>query len=581
MSKKFLVDIDLNGNELQNAVIQNLASAPENPKEGQHYFNTVDEVEYYWNGTQWINVAGDYTFKNGIEQVSGTRDVQIKVATGNAAGNIAITANTDGLAATVADASTTTKGIIEIATDQEAATGTSEVLAVNPKQLATKVDKLTSGPTAGTYTKVTVNSEGQVTAGTTITLSDVTDITATAAEVNILDGITANTSELNILDGATLTTTELNYVDGVTSSIQDQLDSKVAKNADITASTTGKTIITYDAKGLVTGGSEISIDSNSTNYLEFDTINHNIKAKVDTTVTDQSTKLVTSGAVYTAITNALVGGVIYQGTWDITSATDFSGITLPVKKGYLYYVIGTGPKTIGGIEWNAGDYLLVNDDVDVGGSLSGKIEKIDNSEAADIVRLNAIQTLTNKTIDADDNIISDLTTTNLKSGVLQTSIRDALTATDTSLASEKAIRTELDTKQDKVTTAVENNLAIWNASGNTKDSGKAFVTSIGPSSGTGAATDNQIPTALATRSAVDTAISNSKTTISCPTLTASSGVATWSITGLASDPYAITILDSLNNEVIADITYGTKAATIMFNTTTNIEADSFVAKILM
>lgn len=492
MSKKFLVDIDLAGNELQNAVIQNLASAPENPKKGLHYFNTVDQVEYYWNGTQWINVAGDYTFKNGIEQVSGTRDVQIKVASEGAAGNITLTANNNGLAANVAEATTTTKGIIEIATDQEATTGTNENLAINPKQLATKVDKLDSGPTAGTYSVVTVNNNG-----------------------------------------------------------------------------------------LVTNGSEIGIDSNSTNYLEFDTTTHNIKAKVDTTVTDQSTKLVTSGAVHTAITNALVGGVIYQGTWDITSATDFSGITLPVKKGYLYYVVGTGPKTIDGIEWNASDYLLVNDDVAAGGSLNGKVEKIDNSEAADIVRLNAIQTLTNKTIDADDNIISDLTTTNLKSGILQTSIRDALTATDTSLASEKAIRTELDTKQDKVTTAVENNLATWNASGNTKDSGKAFVTSIGPSSGTGAATDNQIPTALATRSAVDTAISNSKTTISCPTLTASSGVATWSITGLASDPYAITILDSLNNEVIADITYGTKAATIMFNTTTNIEADSFVAKILM
>lgn len=72
-----------------------------------------------------------------------------------------------------------------------------------------------------------------------LVLADITDITATAAEVNVLDGITASTSELNILDGvtadkdeinildgATLTTTELNYVDGVTSSIQTQLNNK-------------------------------------------------------------------------------------------------------------------------------------------------------------------------------------------------------------------------------------------------------------------------------------------------------------------------------------------------------------------
>ena len=42
-------------------------------------------------------------------------------------------------------------------------------------------------------------------------------ITATATEVNILDGVTASTSELNILDGVTSTTSELNIHDGVTS----------------------------------------------------------------------------------------------------------------------------------------------------------------------------------------------------------------------------------------------------------------------------------------------------------------------------------------------------------------------------
>lgn len=40
--------------------------------------------------------------------------------------------------------------------------------------------------------------------------------------------VTATATELNILDGATLTVTELNYVDGVTSAIQTQLDAKLA-----------------------------------------------------------------------------------------------------------------------------------------------------------------------------------------------------------------------------------------------------------------------------------------------------------------------------------------------------------------
>ena len=41
-------------------------------------------------------------------------------------------------------------------------------------------------------------------------------ITATATEVNILDGVTSTTAELNILDGVTSTAAELNILDGVT-----------------------------------------------------------------------------------------------------------------------------------------------------------------------------------------------------------------------------------------------------------------------------------------------------------------------------------------------------------------------------
>ena len=44
MALRFLTDVNLLGNQLQNAVVQVLAAAPCSPKEGQIYYNSMERV---------------------------------------------------------------------------------------------------------------------------------------------------------------------------------------------------------------------------------------------------------------------------------------------------------------------------------------------------------------------------------------------------------------------------------------------------------------------------------------------------------------------------------------------------------
>ena len=71
-----------------------------------------------------------------------------------------------------------------------------------------------------------------------------------------------------------------------------------------------------------------------------------------------------------------------------------------------------------------------------------KIASITNS---DIVQLTLSQTLTNKTIDLDNNTLSNIELDNLKSGVLDTDI-SSVAGTDTTIASAKAIKTYVDSQ---------------------------------------------------------------------------------------------------------------------------------------
>jgi len=87
---------------------------------------------------------------------------------------------------------------------------------------------------SGNFTAGTITAALSGNASTATTLATARTIAGQSfdgsANISIaptdLTSVTATASEINILDGATLSTTELNYVDGVTSAIQTQLNDK-------------------------------------------------------------------------------------------------------------------------------------------------------------------------------------------------------------------------------------------------------------------------------------------------------------------------------------------------------------------
>ena len=88
-----------------------------------------------------------------------------------------------------------------------------------------------------------------------------TNKTLTSPKINEDVVMSATATELNILDGATLSTTELNYVDGVTSAIQTQLNAK-ASSSDLTTHT-GATEA-HGATGAVVGTTNTQTLTNKT-----------------------------------------------------------------------------------------------------------------------------------------------------------------------------------------------------------------------------------------------------------------------------------------------------------------------------
>jgi hypothetical protein len=176
----------------------------------------------------------------------------------------------------------------------------------------------------------------------TVVAADISDVTASAAELNVLDGITASTAELNILDGvtasaaelnildgATVTTTELNYVGGVTSAIQTQLDAK-SPSTDPTftgtvalPSTTSIGDVSATELGYVNGvtsGIQTQLDGKAD--LSGDTFTGDVVISSTTAATSTtSAALVVAGGIGTGDSAYIGGDLIISGDFTVNGTT--------------------------------------------------------------------------------------------------------------------------------------------------------------------------------------------------------------------------------------------------------------------
>ena len=72
MARLFATGINLNKNELINARVHNNASDPLSPVAGQIYFNTVENVLKFYDGSQWI-AGGSVEFGNTASRPAASK----------------------------------------------------------------------------------------------------------------------------------------------------------------------------------------------------------------------------------------------------------------------------------------------------------------------------------------------------------------------------------------------------------------------------------------------------------------------------------------------------------------------------
>ena len=266
-------------------------------------------------------------------------------------------------------------------------------------------------PTAD-HTQYLINQGGYIPVLDTVTT---TAISATPAELNIMDGVTASTAELNIMDGVTATTTELNLMDGGstvgTTAIADG-DGLIINDAGTMRQATVQTLAAYL-------DDEITAMPNlvTTGALDGGSISSGFGA-----IDNGSSNITTTGTIsFGSITDGTITATAFVDEDDMTSN---SATLIPTQQSVKAYVDSN--KNVSGLNATGAELNTVADasaiSIDTSTAIANNdaILMYDNSATAmkyfdvdllDTYYASSTQTLSNKTLTApkivDGGFIAD------------------------------------------------------------------------------------------------------------------------------------------------------------------------------
>jgi len=226
MALSYLTDINLNKNELQNVVIQKLATDPSSGQTaGWIIYNTSDNQLKVYDGSNWTNVGGDITgvditagtgLSGTVSTTSGQHTQTINLANtavtagsyGSATAIPTFTVDAQGRLTAAGEASITTVLTIDgDSTTQDVALATDDLKIIGTSnEIETAVTK------SGTDVSLTIGLPNDVTIGNDLTVLGDLQVTGTTTTNNvetvstsngiIFEGTVADAHEGTLLAGA-------------------------------------------------------------------------------------------------------------------------------------------------------------------------------------------------------------------------------------------------------------------------------------------------------------------------------------------------------------------------------------------